>query len=71
MTYTLIVKNPCVDATIVTLAAPVSGLEDYDYILDSGDEVFTAHSPFTINGLPASVPTLCGEIEYEAIFESA
>jgi hypothetical protein len=47
VTHTVTIKNPCIDPEFVEIA-PITDFEDYDYIIDSGFDVFDAHASFIV-----------------------
>jgi hypothetical protein len=61
MKFTLSFKNPCVDTDFVNIVAPVSGLKDYEYIIDT-TQIDEAHDSFTVSAVPG--PNLCGALTY-------
>ena len=67
-TFTLTLKNPCVDTDYVNIVAP--DLATLAYTISTPKEVFTAHPSFTIATTPTT-HTLCGDLTIVPKYEGA
>ena len=61
------IKNPCIDSNFVTIQAPT--LTNETYIIDSGEDIFGAHSSFNVVTTPVGGLSLCGTLSFVAKFD--
>ena len=70
--FTLTLKNPCIDTNFVTMSPFDFGIADQRYELYEHDPTGFqfSHNPFIISTLPID-HTLCGDITYTSTFMTA